>query len=47
LKIHMEGPWGYIVKDEGRKKFSIDEWGIPGHTRGGGARFEFEGGVWS
>ena len=30
----MEGPWGYIMKDEGRKKIKIDKWGILGHPRG-------------
>ena len=23
MKIHMVGPWGYIMKDEGRKKSII------------------------
>ena len=25
---------GYIMKDEGRKKFQIDKWGIPGYPTG-------------
>ena len=32
----MESPWGYIMKDEGRKKFKIDKWGIPGHPKAAG-----------
>ena len=31
MKIHMVGPWRYIMKDEGRNKIKIDMWGISGH----------------
>jgi hypothetical protein len=37
LKIHKEGPWGYIIKDKGRKKFKIEKRGIQG-TPGGAAQ---------